>query len=161
MSRGPGKWQRLILQRVEADGWCVVYDLLPDNRTRAQESAINRAAHLLADRGLVDTQHRDRETETNRQHYWGKGRAHPACLVAVKPGYDAPFERSVWLGKGHDSFNRWIPADLHWEFHRGERDKQEMLAEIDQRPDLLTPAESAEVKRERLAELEEQIRGMV
>jgi len=46
MSRGPGKWQRLILEALDKEGWCIVYDLLPEDSRRSERTALNRAAHL-------------------------------------------------------------------------------------------------------------------
>ena len=54
MSRGAGKWQRLILERVES-GPVFVRQL---GTTQAEISAIHRAAHALADAGKVDLHER-------------------------------------------------------------------------------------------------------
>ena len=53
MSRGPGKWQRLILDRVAQGDWFYLVDLLPAGYTVSQYSALHRAACRLADAGKV------------------------------------------------------------------------------------------------------------
>ena len=54
MSRGAGKWQRLILERVES-GPVFVRQL---GTTQTEISAIHRAAHALAKAGKVDLHER-------------------------------------------------------------------------------------------------------
>lgn len=49
MSRGPGKWQRLILEEVSKNKWFYLIDLLPDKFTMSQYKALYRAASRLAD----------------------------------------------------------------------------------------------------------------
>lgn len=63
MSRGPGKWQRLILEELErpGPGWIYLRDILREDEedywvnlpTKAQMSALGRAARRLADLGLI------------------------------------------------------------------------------------------------------------
>lgn len=54
MSRGPGKWQRLILERLKVDDWVFLVDILPDNFTGSDKSALYRAALNLWKTGIVD-----------------------------------------------------------------------------------------------------------
>lgn len=56
MSRGPGRWQRRILEAV-ADGPIYLRDLLPEQYTRSQYSALHRAATTLADAGAISYWH--------------------------------------------------------------------------------------------------------
>jgi hypothetical protein len=54
MSRGFGRWERMILAAVEA-GWPpYLIDLLPVAHTRAQAVALERAAKNLARQGKID-----------------------------------------------------------------------------------------------------------
>lgn len=51
MSRGPGRWQKLILDAVaESDEWMV---LLAGGMSPSDASAVRRAGRILADKGLV------------------------------------------------------------------------------------------------------------
>jgi len=101
MSRGPGKWQRLILDAVDENGWCVVCDLLPEDAKHAQVSAINRAAHTLADAGEVDLFWRSRQTTTTNPRSY-RGRCSPTVVVVMKPGTEAPIQtyqdgEMIWI----------------------------------------------------------------
>ena len=51
MSRGPGKWQRLILQNLEeyGDGWFYLRDLLSDDFKQSEYLALFRAARRMAE----------------------------------------------------------------------------------------------------------------
>ena len=53
MSRGPGKWQRGILAALRHHPAVYVSDLLPSDRTKAEYSAVHRAAYTLAANGKV------------------------------------------------------------------------------------------------------------
>ena len=53
MSRGPGKWQRVILDRVSSGGWHYLSDLLPKRHTRAQYKALHRAMTTLENKGKI------------------------------------------------------------------------------------------------------------
>lgn len=46
MSRGPGAWQQRILAALAAHPAVYLLDLLPAQRTRAQYSALHRAAYV-------------------------------------------------------------------------------------------------------------------
>jgi hypothetical protein len=81
MSRGPGRWQKAIVQRLKAeDGFLLLNGLLDDLQrapTRAEYSAVFRAAVLLAKQG-----------ECTVGRVWGLNAArHRAALVWVcRPG---------------------------------------------------------------------------
>jgi hypothetical protein len=58
MSRGPGKWQRAILARLQTQERYFLQEILPlavifDERSRSAQRALIRAAHRLADKGLI------------------------------------------------------------------------------------------------------------
>jgi hypothetical protein len=55
MSRGPGKWERAILQSLEHTAAFYLTDLLPTDHSRAQLVALNRAARNLEDKGRIAT----------------------------------------------------------------------------------------------------------
>lgn len=53
MSKGPGKWQRTILDALETSDSVFLRDLLPSDYSQADYSAIHRAAKKLQDAGKV------------------------------------------------------------------------------------------------------------
>jgi hypothetical protein len=53
MSRGPGRWQRAILEALEAHDYIFLWHILPRGHTRGQRFACHRAAQRLAKKGLV------------------------------------------------------------------------------------------------------------
>jgi hypothetical protein len=53
MSRGPGRWQRAILDELQRREVFYVRELLPATPTRSEQLAVIRAAHRLAHRGLL------------------------------------------------------------------------------------------------------------
>jgi hypothetical protein len=53
MSRGPGKWQRAILDELQRREVFYVRQVLPARHTRSDQLAVIRAAHRLASRGLI------------------------------------------------------------------------------------------------------------
>ena len=53
MSRGPGRWQRKILNALEGESAVFLHDLLPKEYTRAQRVAVHRAARVLDKAGKV------------------------------------------------------------------------------------------------------------
>lgn len=75
MSRGPGKWQRLILRSVEkTDDWLFLDDLLPPaslyirkyqdrwlNRACSDSEGLRRAARNLSRRGEIEYDGRHRK----------------------------------------------------------------------------------------------------
>jgi hypothetical protein len=54
MSKGPGKWERAILQALEQPAAFYLIDLLPVPHTRSQTVALNRAARKLEDTGKIE-----------------------------------------------------------------------------------------------------------
>lgn len=96
MSKGPGKWQRVILEVVAAEGFCVVDDLLPPRAKRSDHSAINRAAHLLKNAGKVELALEQRQSKS--LNAYGRPKE-PRTLVACQPGTKAPIQRG----------GKWIP----------------------------------------------------
>lgn len=58
MSRGPGRWQSLLLERLaSSDGFVVLFEIeeaLDSAPTRAEYSAINRAARRLVEAGKAE-----------------------------------------------------------------------------------------------------------
>jgi hypothetical protein len=59
MSRGPGRWQQVLLEALEAsEEVCVLWkacEYLGREPTRTEYSAVNRAAHTLAQQGQART----------------------------------------------------------------------------------------------------------
>jgi hypothetical protein len=53
MSRGPGIWQRKILDALASQESVGLWDIRPPDCGRSQRFACRRAAQRLADRGLV------------------------------------------------------------------------------------------------------------
>jgi hypothetical protein len=58
MSRGPGKWQRMILERLQQQDRCFLAEILPlsaidGERHRSAQRAAMRAAHRIAAQGLI------------------------------------------------------------------------------------------------------------
>lgn len=53
MSRGPGRWQRAILDELQRREVFYVRELLPSPQTRSDQLAVLRAAHRLAQRGQL------------------------------------------------------------------------------------------------------------
>jgi hypothetical protein len=54
VSRGPGRWQRAILDRVE-EGPCWLAEIYSDGASRPEREAIARAARTLRRNGLIST----------------------------------------------------------------------------------------------------------
>jgi hypothetical protein len=54
MSRGFGKWQRLILEELARRDRFYLLELLPVGYRKAQHNALARAAHVLARRDTID-----------------------------------------------------------------------------------------------------------
>jgi hypothetical protein len=53
MSKGPGKWQRMILDALEGREWLFLWELLPNPYAPAEYSALMRAAHVLRRKGAI------------------------------------------------------------------------------------------------------------
>jgi hypothetical protein len=76
-SRGSGKWARGILAALETHPVVLLNDLLPRERTRAEHSALNRAAIALAEKGTIAI--------------WYRGSHGGAHSIAVaRPGHGRP-----------------------------------------------------------------------
>lgn len=59
MGRGPGRWQRAVLEACEGGGWVTTDDVLSKcgvgaHPTTAARDALRRAMHRLADEGVVE-----------------------------------------------------------------------------------------------------------
>lgn len=91
MSRGPGKWQRMILEALEDRDFVIVCDLLPKDAKRAEQSALNRATHKLADAGKVEISFRSRLTTTSHPNSCS-GKCHPNTNVVTLPGVKGPVQ---------------------------------------------------------------------
>jgi Recombination endonuclease VII len=77
MSRGPGKWQRAILDELQAHEWIMLGDVLPPGSGRSARYACRRAAKQLRRAGQV-------ELRWVRRRWWGtqlSERARGAMLV--------------------------------------------------------------------------------
>jgi hypothetical protein len=76
MSRGPGKWQRAILDELQRREACYVREVSPAPKTRSDHLAAVRAAHQLARKGLVVV---DVEQQHWKRGAWG-------AVVVARPG---------------------------------------------------------------------------
>ena len=100
MSKGPGKWQRQILDALDGDDWVIICDLLPGDAKRSEQSALNRAAHTLRRVGKVDIVYRNRAVNSPRG--WNQNRhVRPAVLVVTRPGFEAPVQYG----------GKWVPRE--------------------------------------------------
>jgi hypothetical protein len=83
MSRGPGIWQRRILDTLEKYPAFYLMDLLPKDHTRSQVVALNRAARQLASNYKIET-----------LSWWtrfGKG----GFITVLRPGYSKPTVKDI------------------------------------------------------------------
>jgi hypothetical protein len=83
MSRGPGLWQRQILSALERYPAFYLMDLLPEEHTRSQVVALNRAARQLASAykiGMI--------------RWMGKV-GYSGFITVVRPGYPSPNRKDV------------------------------------------------------------------
>jgi hypothetical protein len=76
MSRGPGRWQRAILDELHRREVFYLREVLPAPSTRSEQLAVIRAAHRLASRGLI-------VVDVERQHW---KRAAWGAVVVARPG---------------------------------------------------------------------------
>ena len=83
MSRGPGRWQRIILSEVEKGEWVYLVDLLPDGYTVSQYNALQRAARTLVGAGKIGWFH----------YVYGLKK-----VVVGRPGQGRPGQRPEPLG---------------------------------------------------------------
>ena len=74
MSRGPGLWQRVVLEMLERTPAVYVQDLLPVGYSRAQYSALLRAVSRLEELGRI---------EVTRYRCWA---ASYGCVVVGRIG---------------------------------------------------------------------------
>jgi hypothetical protein len=79
MSRGPGRWQRLILDELKSRDRFYLLELLPHGYRKAHHNALCRAAAKLADAGRI-----------HLGGYWMSDRYHyqRAKLLCTRPGVD-------------------------------------------------------------------------
>jgi hypothetical protein len=56
MSKGPGKWQRAILERLDQVDYFYLMELLPIDYYRTDYKALHRAAYQLAKTGKINIQ---------------------------------------------------------------------------------------------------------
>src|SRR2546427_2343708 len=85
VSRGPGRWQRAILNRVE-DGTFWLAELYPEGTSRSEREALARAARTLRRKGAIST-----------ASCWAMisdGRKAPAMAVGAP---DCDFKAEGWL----------------------------------------------------------------
>lgn len=85
MSKGPGKWERSILQTLERVPAFYLADLLPTPHTRSHTVALNRAARNLCDAGKI---------AMSRWMTTGGG-DRPGFLTIYRVGYPEPSPRQV------------------------------------------------------------------
>jgi hypothetical protein len=69
MSRGPGRWQRLILERLQSQEQFFLMEIVPlaamlHDRSRSAQRAAMRVAHRLARQGLI--------TLNDRRYGWNR-----------------------------------------------------------------------------------------
>jgi hypothetical protein len=76
MSRGPGRWQRAILDELQRREVFYVREVLPATHTRSDRLALIRAAHQLARQGRL-------VVDVERQHW---KRAALGAVVVARPG---------------------------------------------------------------------------
>jgi hypothetical protein len=82
MSRGPGRWQRLILEALTTHECIFLRDVLPKEHTVSQRLACKRAARRLAQAGRV-------RTEGIPRHGWqltDAGRRILGHTLVLRPG---------------------------------------------------------------------------
>jgi hypothetical protein len=77
MSRGPGKWQRLILDRLALNPHFWLRELLPRHTTKSQMNVIYRAAQRLCRQGRVDL----------RAYPFAAGLDHQGKVLVTRPGW--------------------------------------------------------------------------
>jgi hypothetical protein len=93
MSRGPGKWERAILQALERVPAFYLTDLLPDPHTRSQTVALNRAMRKLADAYKI-------EIVRWRARFAREGERPKGFLTVYRIGYPAPEREQITRLKG-------------------------------------------------------------
>jgi hypothetical protein len=113
MSRGPGKWQRVILTRLQDEEGFLLLDCLCDSLDRSprrtEYSAMFRAAVLLARRSVAPS----------ASAYWAfafawviNRHSSPRCVTRITVGLAiTPADRNVVLG-AEFGFCRALPCDV-------------------------------------------------
>ena len=76
MSRGPGKWQRAILNELGERECFYLLELLPVRYRKAHYNALNRAALVLLEKGKIDA--------------WRWMGGNPGKVLYCRPGYEPP-----------------------------------------------------------------------
>src|SRR5947209_19790815 len=82
MSRGPGRWERAILEALERVPAFYLTDLLPEPHTRSHTVALNRAARKLADAHKIESMAWMCSATTGR-------------ITIYRPGYPSPTREQI------------------------------------------------------------------
>jgi hypothetical protein len=82
MSRGPGRWQRAILQQLETREWILLRDVLPPEYTPTQVAACRRALKRLRAQGLVHSR------RLRERGLTGEQRKILGASVVLRPGVE-------------------------------------------------------------------------
>jgi hypothetical protein len=90
VSKGPGKWERAILEALDSAPAFYLSDLLPMPHTRAQIVALNRAARNLADAGKIATCHWLTRSWLVSGDGYGEGERPHGFVAIYRAGYPAP-----------------------------------------------------------------------
>jgi hypothetical protein len=88
MSRGPGKWQRLILEALKTHECIFLRDVLPQEHTLSQRRACRRAANRLEKAGRVCT-----EGILRRWKLTNAGRRTLGHTLVLRPGATPDYEK--------------------------------------------------------------------
>jgi len=120
VSRGPGKWQRLILDALQENEFVVIRDLLPKHAKRSERCALYRAARKLYKQNKIDLWKSKRyirelntgedmhirkmdDTRNRNQRFWE---------VAFLPTTELPYyfyKNYAYVGK----ISCWVSGDVH------------------------------------------------
>lgn len=96
MSKGLGKWQRLILLELEAREAFYVRGLVPHSAPRSDVSAVNRAAYKLARAGKIGLFHHfDGKPGGMRTVVCRPGMAAHDAIESIQPGWKARREHAL------------------------------------------------------------------
>jgi hypothetical protein len=85
MSRGPGRWQRAILDELQRREVFYVREVLPATHTRSDQLALIRAAHRLVSRGLI-TISAGRRGWSTRARWAGDRLESLGAVIVARPG---------------------------------------------------------------------------
>jgi hypothetical protein len=102
MSRGPGVWQREILNALETQECIVLRDICPPERTGYQLAAIRRAAKRLARAGKVRIR--------GLPHYpslTNEGRIRLGRLLVCRPDREPDFSKLYHERVKPFTYNNW------------------------------------------------------